>query len=59
MRKKTNNNHQLCLKNKLSNNRLITTYYRVWVLVGYKASTKIETKINIFYFLFFVLMFKD
>lgn len=54
MRKKTNNNRQLCLKSKFSNNHLIITYYHVWVLVSYKVSTKLKLKI-----LFFVLMFKD
>jgi hypothetical protein len=47
MRKITNHNHQLCLKSKLSNNRLIITYYHVWVFVGYKVSKKIEIEIII------------
>jgi len=58
MREKTNNNRQLCLKNKFSNNCLITTYYHVWVLVSYKVSTKLKLLLLLFIY-FFVLMFKD
>ncbi len=58
MREKTNNNRQLCLKSKFSNNRLITTYYHVWVLVSYKVSTKLKLLLLLFIY-FFVLMFKD